>query len=139
MKKYSELIKYKTFEERFDYLRTNGSLSIINWENERYLNQVLYASSEWKKCRNQIIIRDEGCNLAIPGYFINGKIIVHHINSITSDMIYERDSQLFDFENLICVDFDTHNAIHFGNQNGRDYNILCAPIERKLNDTIPWK
>ena len=132
---YSELITIPTYEERFEYLRCNSAVGKETFGFDRYLNQVLYNSMDWKRLRRQIIIRDNGCDLALEGYTIYGKIIIHHINPISLDDIMKERSIVFDPENLVCVSFNTHNAIHYG-----DASLLpMGPIERTPNDTCPWR
>lgn len=135
-KTYSELIKIPTYEERYRYLRIGSKVGEETFGYDRYLNQVLYnKTSEWKRCRNSIIIRDNGFDMAFPGRTIQGKIFVHHINPITLEDINRRDSSIFDPENLVCVSFDTHQAIHYGDESLLHLDI----VERKPNDTIPWR
>lgn len=135
IKTYSELITIPTYEERFEYLRCNSAVGKETFGFDRYLNQVLYNSMDWKRLRRQIIIRDNGCDLAFEGYAIYGKIIIHHINPISLDDIMKERSIVFDPENLVCVSFSTHNAIHYG-----DASLLSTgPIERTPNDTCPWR
>ena len=135
IKTYSELINITTYEERFEYLRCNSVVGKETFGYDRYVNQTLYNSPEWKCLRRQIIIRDDGCDLACPGYTIYGKIIIHHINPITLDDILNRRPNVFDPENLICVTHNTHIAIHYS-----DANLLTTgPIERTKNDTCPWR
>ena len=132
---YSELMKLDTFEERFEYLKVNGKVGEDTFGFDRYLNQVFYRSKEWKHIRDQIIFRDNGCDLGVEGYDIYGKIIIHHMNPIVIDDIRHNSEFLLDPEYLICTTLSTHNAIHYG-----DYNLIdSSPIERKLNDTCPWK
>lgn len=97
------------------------------------MNQALYQSEEWKRTRRKIILRDNGCDLAIPDRPIHGRILVHHLNPITTEQIADRDKAIFDPDNLITVSFETHNAIHYGN----DVTIICS-IERAKGDTILW-
>ena len=135
IKTYSELITIPTYEERFEYLRCNSAVGKETFGFDRYLNQVLYNSMDWKRLRHQIIIRDNGCDLAFEGYTIYGKIIIHHINPISLDDIMKERSIVFDPENLVCVSFNTHNAIHYS-----DASLLSTgPIERTPNDTCPWR
>ena len=135
IKTYSELITIPTYEERFEYLRCNSAVGKETFGFDRYLNQVLYNSMDWKRLRRQIIIRDNGCDLAFKGYTIYGKIIIHHINPISLEDIMKERSIVFDPENLVCVSFSTHNAIHYG-----DASLLSTgPIERTPNDTCPWR
>ena len=132
---YSELITITTFEERFEYLQLKGSVGKDTFGYDRYLNQVLYHSPEWKRLRNQIIIRDGGCDLACDGYDIYGKVLIHHLNPITVEDVLARSRKVFDPDNLVCVSHSTHNAIHYG-----DVDLLVTgPIIRTKNDTCPWR
>ena len=134
-KSYSELITIPTFEERFEYLQLKGSVGKDTFGYDRYLNQVLYRSPEWKKLRNQIIIRDCGRDLACGGYEIYGRILIHHLNPITVDDVLDRSRKVFDPDNLVCVTHNTHNAIHYGDAS----MLLTGPIVRTKNDTCPWR
>jgi hypothetical protein len=131
---YSELIRFKTFEERYNYLRLGGIVGEDTFGYERYLNQMLYKSSKWRATRNNIIIRDDGCDLAIEDRGIYDRIIVHHINSITIDDIEFDRKIVYDPENLICTSLTTHNAIHYGDGS----KLTMVSIERKPKDTCPW-
>ena len=136
-KTYSELIAIPTFEDRFRYLKMGGKVGETTFGFERYLNQIFYKCPEWIETRNKVIVRDEGCDLAFPGYEICGKIIIiHHINPITIDDIRNRSPKLFDLENLITVAHKTHNAIHYGDES---FLIGQTIVTRKPNDTCPWK
>lgn len=135
IKSYSELITLPTFEERFEYLRLNGTVGSETFGHDRYLNQTLYRSPEWKRFRHKIIIRDNGCDLACEGYEIYEKVLIHHINPITIKDILERNPMVFDPENAVCTILNTHNAIHYGD----DSLIIKAPIQRRKNDTCPWR
>lgn len=132
---YSELIEIPTFEERFRYLQLNGSVGQDTFGFDRYMNQVFYQSREWKRVRDQVIIRDNGCDLGIEGYEIHGKILIHHINPITVKDIATISDYLMNPEYLICVSHTTHNAIHYGDEN----IIPKGPIIRTPNDTCPWR
>ena len=135
IKTYSELITIPTYEERFEYLQLKGSVGKDTFGYDRYLNQVLYRSPEWKRLRNQIIIRDGGCDLACDGYDIYGKVLIHHLNPITVEDVLTRSRKVFDQDNLVCVSHNTHNAIHYG-----DVDLLVTgPIIRTKNDTCPWR
>lgn len=134
-KTYSELMSFETFEERYRYLRINGEVGAETFGCDRYLNQLFYSSDEWKRFRRNIIIRDMGCDLGIEDRDIVGLIIVHHINPITIDDVLQRRKCLMDPDNVICVSFNTHQAIHYGD----DSLLIQGPIERKMNDTCPWK
>jgi hypothetical protein len=135
LKTYSELSKLKTFEDRFQYLRLDGIVGEETFGFDRYLNQILYQSKEWKRCRRDIIIRDEGCDLGCEGFEIHGRILIHHINPITVDDIVNRNPKVFDPENLILTSHNTHQAIHYGNED----LLIRAPIERSKYDTCPWR
>ena len=135
IKTYSELITIPTFEERFEYLQLKGSVGKDTFGYDRHLNQVLYRSPEWKSLRNQIIIRDCGCDLACEGYDIHSKVLIHHLNPITVEDVLARSRKVFDPDNLVCVSHNTHNAIHYG-----DVDLLVTgPIIRTKNDTCPWR
>ena len=133
---YSEMIELPTIEERFNYLKLNGSVGIETFGCQRHINQNLYTKDiRWKQLRNQIIIRDNGCDLAIPEFKIYGKVIVHHINPITVEDFMNNSQDIFDPENLVCVSFNTHQAIHYG-----DESLLPQlPIERTKYDTCLWR
>lgn len=134
-KSYSELSKLETFNERFEYLKIGAKVGSETFGGNRYLNQVFYKSPEWKRFRREIILRDMGCDLGITNRPIPGKVYIHHINPITASNINDRAASLMDPENAICVSFDTHQAIHFG-----DESILATdPIKREPNDTAPWR
>lgn len=135
MKTYSDLIKLKSFEDRYDYLNLDGKVSELTFGSNRYLNQNLYRSYEWRKFRKEIIIRDRGLDLGVDGYEINGKIIVHHINPLTIEDIINRSYKIFDYENVVSTSLNTHNAIHYA-----DKTILNLDFkERSKNDTCLWK
>ena len=135
IKTYSELITLPTYEERFNYLKLEGVVGEMTFGFDRYLNHKLYTSQEWKTVRNQVIVRDNGCDLACEGYEIYGKILIHHINPITVEDVINRNPIIFDLENLISTTHNTHNAIHYGDEN----LLIKGPIERTKNDTIPWR
>ena len=135
IKYYSELVKLPTFIERYNYLAMGGRVGAETFGFNRYLNQALYSSSEWKKFRRDMIIRDQGCDLAIPDREIQVGLVLHHLNPITEKDILERNPCLFDPENVICVSSNTHKAIHYG-----DKSMLLMPQpERRPDDTIPWR
>lgn len=135
IKSYSGMCSFSTFIERFNYLKLNGKVGIETFGFDRYLNQVLYCSQEWKRFRRQVIIRDNGCIFGLDGYNINERLIVHHINPITLEQIEQRDPMIFSMENVVCVTHNVHEAIHYGDES----LIPTDPIIRKPNDTCPWK
>lgn len=134
-KTYSELIKIEKFEDRFDYLSLVGIVGETTFGGYRYLNQILYQTDKWKSTRREVILRDNGCDLAHPDYSINGSIYIHHINPITIDDILEERPCVFDLNNLICTTFRTHNTIHYGSKD----LLPKAPVDRKKNDTCLWR
>lgn len=133
---YSELIKLKTLIERYEYLRTFSKIGEETFGGSRYLNQYLYTKSDlWKSVRRKVILRDNGRDLGLDDYIIQGRIIVHHINPLTKEQLLNFDPCIFDEENLISCSHNTHNAIHYG-----DKSLLPQdPIERRPFDTCPWR
>lgn len=132
---YSELIALPTFEERFRYLKLSGSVGVETFGYDRVFNQRFYSSTEWKRLRDEIIFRDNGCDLGIDDREITGRIYIHHINPIVLKDIQTTSEFLLNPEYLICTSFDTHNAIHYGDEN----LLIKAPIERTQYDTCPWR
>lgn len=134
---YNSLILLPTYEERLRYLQKNGTVGAITYGSNRWINQEFYRSLEWKKIRNLVIIRDNGCDLGIDGMHLDShNIIIHHINEITEEDIINRSWKLMDMDNLICTSRRTHNAIHY------ETDIVPNPykyVERRPNDQIPWK
>ena len=135
IKTYSELVKMDSFEERFEYLKLGGRVGEETFGFDRYLNQAFYKSSEWLKVRDYVIVRDCGCDLGIPDREIPGLVLVHHMNPIRKEDIINKSDILLDPEFLVCTMKSTHDAIHYG-----DGSLLVyAPIERRKNDTCPWR
>lgn len=136
IKTYSELLTIPTFEERYRYLKIGGSVGIETFGSNRYLNQLFYHTPEWRRFRKEIIIRDNGCDLAIPDRVIPDRIYIHHIDPITVEDVLERNiDKILNEENVVCVSFGTHQAIHYG-----DESLLWLDIpKRKPNDTCPWR
>ena len=132
---YSELILLPTFEERFKYLQLNGRVGDDTFGFDRYINQNFYRSAEWKRIRDLVIMRDNGCDLALEGYEIYGRILIHHMNPITVKDVELSTEYLMNPEYLICVTHNTHNAIHYGDEK----LINKGPVVRTKNDTCPWK
>ena len=131
---YRELLELETFIERYDYLRLRGSVGESTFGRSRHLNQYIYHSSLWRSARDEIIIRDEGCDLGVPGYDIIDRLVVHHINPLSLAMIHRGDDRIFDPDNLICTSHNTHQAIHFG-----DESLLPKPlVVRHPGDHILW-
>lgn len=132
---YSELSRLQTFKERFEYLRLDGDVGMATFGFDRYLNQIFYNSHEWKSIRNEIIIRDNGCDLGVEGRDIHGRIYIHHINPILVKDVLNRSDALLNPEYLITTTFNTHQAIHYSD----DGLLIPDFVERKPNDTCPWK
>jgi len=139
-KTYSQLISIDDYIGRYEYLKEHSFVGEETFGSRRYLNQILYNTTQWKTARGKAIIRDslggDYClDMAMPGKEIRGMIIVHHINPITVEDILQRNPMVFDLENLVCVSPNTHKAIHYG-----DSNLLIPEmIIRTPNDTIPWR
>ena len=132
---YSELITLPTFEERFRYLQLGGKVGEDTFGHDRYLNQMFYTSDEWRRIRRDVIVRDNGCDLGIQDREIHGLIIIHHMNPITVEDIINRSEFLLNPEYLISTVKNTHDAIHFSDER----ILITDPIERRPNDTCPWK
>ncbi|MBO5887477.1 MAG: hypothetical protein J6Q60_05600 [Bacteroidaceae bacterium] len=135
IKCYSELITIPTFIERYRYLKIGGRVGGDTFGHDRYLNQILYHSGEWIDFRDEIIIRDNGCDLAHPEFELRDRILIHHINPITVEDVLRRDPKIFDPENVISTCLNTHNAIHYGDES----RLMLLPITRTRNDTCPWR
>lgn len=134
MRTYSDALLYRDFERRFNYLKLDGVVAHSTFGGHRYLNQALYQSDEWRRVRRKVILRDDGCDLAIPDRPIYGKVLVHHIVPITQEDIVNRSSKIFDLDNLITVSLETHNALHYGDISLVDRGVIA----RAPNDTSPW-
>ena len=133
-RRYSELVRLSTFEERYEYLRLGGTVGESTFGFDRYLNQGFYKSKQWRQLRDEIIIRDDGLDLGVTGYPIVERIIVHHMNPMRPDDLDEMSGDILHPEYLICVSPETHNAIHFG-----DPSLLRKkPVERYRGDTLLW-
>lgn len=135
IRRYSEMVLLPSFEERFEYLKLSGEVGADTFGFDRYLNQAFYNSPEWRRIRDKVIIRDNGCDLGIADRGIGRRIIIHHMNPITVEDIQLVTDALLNPEFLICVSHETHNAIHYGDaeQLPKDF------IPRSPNDTCPWK
>lgn len=130
-------MSFKTFEERYRYLRLGGRVGEDTFGFDRYLNQVFYKSDIWRSVRNEVIIRDCGCDLGCIDHEIPDgvKILVHHMNPITKEDISFNTDFITNPEYLITTIKRTHDAIHYGD----DSLIFSMPIDRSPNDTCPWK
>lgn len=132
---YSELIQLPTFKERYEYLKLGGIVGEDTFGFDRYINQQFYRSEEWKSLRDHVIARDLGCDLGVVDMEIHGRMIIHHMNPIRKHDILNRTKYLLDPEYLITTVDATHKAIHYG----LTVFLGQAPIERKPNDTCPWR
>lgn len=131
---YSELSKLHTIEERYEYLKLIGHVGEETFGWDRYFNQKFYKSTEWQNVRHRVIFRDDGCDLGIRGYEIGGRILIHHMNPMTMKDLRMGNPDILDPEFLICVSFNTHQAIHYG-----DKSLLPqVPIVRTPGDTNLW-
>jgi len=135
IRSYSELMRLKTFEDRYDYLKLNGFIGEETFGFDRILNQIFYRSPEWKSIRDKIIIRDDGCDLGIAGREIHERIIIHHMNPISADDILARSDFILNPDFLITTTHNTHTTIHYGSKE----TLFLLPIERTPNDTCPWR
>lgn len=134
VRSYSELIKLRTFQERFDYLRLRGTVGRSTFGYDRWLNQRFYTSREWKLVRDEVIARDEALDLAMPDYEIYSDIVVHHMNPMVVAEVRDGDASILDPEYLITTTHQTHNAIHYG-----DGDLLPRlVVERRPGDTALW-
>lgn len=124
-----------TLKERFEYLKLGSKIGVETFGFDRWLNQEFYNSWEWRKFRRDIIVRDNGNEMGLEDYPINGLIVVHHLNPITEKDIVDGNPDVMNPNYVVCVSDLTHKAIHYG-----DAKLLPSPlIIRKPNDTIPWR
>lgn len=131
---YKEMISFPTFKERFDYLKLNGVVGESTFGFHRIVNQSFYSSREWRSIRSKVIIRDDGCDLGVEDRPINDRVHIHHLNPVTLEQLEDNSSMLYDLDNLVCVSYATHLAIHYG-----DDSILFPDlIERTPGDTKLW-
>ena len=135
IKTYSELVKLDTFMDRYHYLRISGKVGEETFGFDRWLNQIFYKDPEWLSIRDHVIIRDNGCDLGILDREIHSRILVHHMNPISKEDILSRSEFLLNPEYLICTSKNTHDAIHYGDEN----LLVTEPIIRTRNDTCPWR
>ena len=134
IKTYSDLRRLSTFEERYAFLKLGGAVGSATFGFDRYLNQMFYRSTLWRRARTEVIARDYGCDMGVEGHEIYDKVIVHHMNPLTADDIIHSNLDIINPEFLICVSHDTHNAIHYG-----DESLLPKPvISRQPGDTKLW-
>lgn len=136
IRSYSELIQFDTILDRFNYLKLFGEVGNSTFGSNRFLNQTFYTSKQWRDVRNEVIIRDQSCDLGVSEYELSGRVTIHHINPITIDDVKDENwDKLLSPENLITTSHMTHAAIHFGNEKG----LPKLPIERTPGDTCLWR
>ena len=135
VRRYQDLIRIPTFEERYEYLRLNGVLCNETFGFDRYLNQHFYNSAEWRNVRNSVILRDNGCDLGCKDHAIMGQIYIHHMNPISVETLIENPEIALDPNYLVCVSRRTHDAIHYGTQE----NLEKDYVPRQSGDTCPWR
>lgn len=133
-KSYAEMATFQSFQERYDYLKLGGRVGFETFGPARYINQRFYTSTLWKNVRNQVVVRDEGCDLGVPGRDIRDRIYIHHINPLTVEAIQNGDYSLIDPENLVCVTHHTHNALHYGDEKMFEVGFS----DRRPGDTKLW-
>ena len=131
---YSELVSFDTFLERFEYLQLRSGVGVDTFGSARYLNQMFYHDPAWRSVRDQVIVRDNGCDLGIEGRDIYSRIHIHHLNPISKEQILARDPAVFDLNNLVCCSEQTHRAIHYGSSDA----VVKDPMERRPGDTKLW-
>lgn len=134
LRTYSELTQLQTFEERFRYLSLLGEVGASTFGFDRWINQNFYRSHEWKQAREFVKVRDNGCDLAVPGHEIYIRPLVHHMNPITPQDLEQGERWVLDPEYLITTTHRTHNAIHYGD----DSLLVKPPVERRPGDTKLW-
>lgn len=131
---YSEFVSFDTFLERFEYLQLHSGVGIDTFGSARYLNQMFYHDPAWRSVRDQVIVRDNGCDLGIEGRDIRSRIHIHHLNPISKDQVLARDPVVFDLNNLVCCSEQTHRAIHYGSSDA----VVKDPMNRRPGDTKLW-
>lgn len=131
---YSELVSFDTFLERLEYLQLHAGVGVDTFGSARYLNQMFYHDPAWRSVRDQVIVRDNGCDLGIEGRGIHSRIHIHHLNPISKDQVLTRDPVVFDLNNLVCCSEQTHRAIHYGSSD----IVVKDPMDRRPGDTKLW-
>lgn len=134
IRNYTHLSRLETFQERFEYLKLDGSVGRETFGFDRYLNQAFYTSRQWRNLRHHVIARDFGCDLGVEGYEIHDRVLIHHMNPITSEDIVHGNDDILDPEFLITTIHETHNAIHYGDEKHLPRQI----VERYPGDTKLW-
>lgn len=135
IKTYSDLRRLDSIKERYDYLKLGGNVGQATFGSDRWINQRFYSSTAWRRTRDRVIVRDGGCDLGVMDYQIYKGLYIHHMNPLTVDQIREGDDSILDPEYLITVAFNTHNAIHYGD----DSLLPRPPVTRRPGDTLLWQ
>ena len=130
----SELSQLDTFDERFDYLKLSGQVGALTFNTDRHINQKFYNSHEWREVRRHVILRDQGCDLGVPGFEIGGEALIHHVNPMRVEDIIHSELWILDPEYLVLTCMDTHNAIHYGNKS----LLPKVVLSRSPGDTKLW-
>lgn len=133
-KSYSEMSQFLTFKERFQYLKLHGVVGESVFGFHRYVNQNFYTSRRWRSIRSEVIIRDDGCDLGISTRPIYDRVYIHHINPVSLEQLEDDHPSLYNLDNLVCVSYDTHLAIHYGDEN----MLIPDTFDRKPGDTKLW-
>jgi len=134
LRTYSDLRRLPTFEERFEYLALSGEVGAATFAFDRWINQGFYRSHEWRTIRQAVIFRDQACDLGVPGYDIQARLLVHHMNPLTAEELEQGEERIINPEYLITTTHRTHNAIHYG-----DASLIAKPpVERRPGDTKLW-
>ena len=134
LKSYRELSRINTFEERFEYLALHAQPGMATFGHSRWMNQAFYTSREWRRVRQEVIARDDGLDLGIPGFEIYDRIVIHHIIPIIPEDFESGNPLILDPHNLITTTHNTHNAIHYGDR----ALLRLPPVARSAGDTKLW-
>lgn len=133
-RRYSELSRLVSFQDRFDYLKLSGDVGRSTFGFDRYVNQTFYRSREWHDVRDYVLVRDQGRDLGIEGYEIQINPLIHHMNPMSIDDIRQKEAWILDPEFLITTTQVTHNAIHYGTESPFPKVVMS----REPGDTKLW-
>lgn len=131
---YTEFARIQSFEDRYKYLALRGQVGEATFGFDRYLNQQFYTSREWRRVRDLVIIRDNGCDLGVPDLDIHSGLYIHHMNPMRIADIEAGNPDILDPEFLITCTHQTHNAIHYGDQS----KLRRELVPRRPGDTKLW-
>jgi hypothetical protein len=84
--------------------------------------------------RDHVIVRDNACDLGVPGYEIPHVVYIHHMNPMETDDIVHGREGILEPEFLISVTHNTHNAIHYGDER----QVPRQLVERRPGDQTLW-